>query len=194
VFMGGFTLAAAERICVMSGEGVSTVIDSVSALVDHSLLQRSDGPDAAPRFTMLETIREYALKQLVEVGELERAHERHLADYLERAEAVEPLLATTDERVELDQLGLDHDNLRAALAWAVDHDAAGALRLGGALSEFWHMRGHLTEGRQWLERVLTVADAQANGNAEISGSADSAPPIAARAKALHGAGMLAHAQ
>jgi predicted ATPase/transcriptional regulator with XRE-family HTH domain len=194
VFTGGYTLEAVERICAVPGEEAGAVIDGVSALVDHSLLQRGDGPDGAPRFTMLETIREYALEQLVEVGELERAHERHLSYYLERAEAAEPLLATSDQRVWLDRLELDRDNLRAALAWAVDHDAAGALRLGAALSDFWHVRGHLNEGRQWLERVLTVADAQANGNAEIGVPSDSGPLIAARAKALHGAGMLAHSQ
>jgi predicted ATPase/transcriptional regulator with XRE-family HTH domain len=194
VFVGGCALEAMERIYALPGEGAGTIIDGVSALVDQSLLQRNDGPDGVPRFTMLETIREYALEQLMEDGELERAHERHLAYYLERAEAAEPLLVTPDALAWLDRLEQDHGNLRAALTWAVDHDAVGALRLGGALTDFWHMRGHLSEGRHWLERALTVADAQANSNTEIGKAAGAAPALAARAKALHGAGTLAHCQ
>ncbi|HEU5097935.1 MAG TPA: tetratricopeptide repeat protein [Roseiflexaceae bacterium] len=194
VFVGGCALEAVERICALPGEGVGIIIDGVSALVDQSLLQRNDGPDGLPRFTMLETIREYALEQLMEAGELERAYERHLAYYLERAEAAEPQLQGAEQQTWLDRLEQDHGNLRAALTWAVDHDAVGALRLGGALTDFWHMRSHLSEGRHWLERVLTVADAQANGNAAIGESPGSAPSIATRAKALHGAGTLAHSQ
>src|SRR6266511_3911768 len=104
--------------------------------------------------------------------------EQHLAYYLMFVEAAEPQIFTSDQLVWLDRLDQEHGNLRSALAWAVDHDAAGALRLGAALTDFWHLRGYLSEGRQWLERVLTIADA----------------PIAARIKALHGAGMLAHSQ
>jgi predicted ATPase/transcriptional regulator with XRE-family HTH domain len=194
VFVGGCTLEALERSCTVSGAGVGTVFDGVSALVDQSLLQGSSGPDGTPRFTMLETIREFALEQLAEAGERERAYERHLAYYLEFAETAELLLATTDQQVWLDRLEQDHNNLRAALTWAVEHDAAGALRLCGALADFWGMRGHISEGRHWLERVLTLADAQADHNAVSGEPSGAAPPIAGRAKALHGAGMLAQTQ
>jgi tetratricopeptide (TPR) repeat protein len=153
-------------------------------------------PDGEPRFTMLETIREYALERLAEAGELERTQERHLAYYLALAEAAEPRLCASDQLVWLDRLEQDYDNLRAALAWALDHDPKVALRLGGALTDFWLTRGHHSEGRAWLERALACASASPHGGAKPDHSTGPPPPAStdARAKALHGAGRLAHVQ
>jgi tetratricopeptide (TPR) repeat protein len=207
VFVGGCTLDAIEAVLATEGRGLSdqsatavlnpqsSALDGLAALVDKSLVQREDVSDGRSRFTMLETIREYARERLAEAGELERAQERHLASYLALAEAAEPLLSTSDQRVWLDRLEQDHDNLRAALAWAVDHDPEGALRLSGALADFWRTRGHLSEGRHWIERALAGADARARGGADPDRSTGASPDAdAARAKALHSAGMLAHIQ
>ncbi len=211
VFMGGCTIEAAEFINeerrTMNDEGAESPnssssfivhpssLDLLAALVDKSLLQREDGRDGHSRFTMLETIREYARERLAEAGELERAQQRHLAYELALAEAAEPLLSTSDQRVWLDRLEQDHDDLRTALAWAVDHDPEGALRLSAALADFWLTRGHLSQGRQWIERALASADARAHGGADPNRSAGASPPATAvRAKALHGAGKIAHVQ
>ncbi|HEX9371734.1 MAG TPA: tetratricopeptide repeat protein, partial [Roseiflexaceae bacterium] len=106
-----------------------------------------------------------------------------------------PLLSTSDQQVGLARLEQNHDNLRAALAWAVDHDPEGALRLSAALADFWLTRGHLSQGRQWIERALASADARAHGGADPNRSAGASPPATAvRAKALHGAGKIAHVQ
>ncbi len=177
-FVDGCTLDAIRAACDTADSLEVDVLEGVTALLDKSLLQRTDDADGRSRFRMLETIREYALEKLAEAGELKRVQEHHLAYYLMFVEAAEPQIFTSDQLVWLDRLDQEHGNLRSALAWAVDHDAAGALRLGAALTDFWHLRGYLSEGRQWLERVLTIADT----------------PIAARIKALHGAGMLAHSQ
>jgi predicted ATPase/transcriptional regulator with XRE-family HTH domain len=178
VFVGGCTLDAIEAVLATEGRGrsdqsatavrspQSSALDGLAALIDKSLLQRKDGSDGRSRFTMLETIREYARERLAEAGELERAQERHLAYELALAEAAEPLLSTSDQQVGLARLEQDHDNLRAALDWAVDYDPEGALRLSGALAQFWLTRGHLSEGRQWIERALAGADARARGGAD----------------------------
>jgi predicted ATPase len=194
VFIDGCTLEAVEQVCLAPDSNKLVAIDGITALVDHSVLQRSDGVDGTPRFAMLETLREYALEQLKAAGEVERAQTRHLAYYLARVEEAALQLGTPDEQIWLDRLEHDHDNLRAALAWAVDRDPQCALRLGGALTDFWRMRGHLSEGRQWLERVLTAVGTPSHTSGEPASRSGSVPLSAAYAKALHGAGMLAHTQ
>jgi len=213
VFAGGCTIEAAETVC--GGQGLRiedsgwkkvdrssilaprfSILDRLAALVDKSLLRREEGSDGQSRFTMLETIREYALERLAEAGEVERTQEWHVVYYLALAEATEPRLATSDQLVWLDRLAQDHDNLRAALSWAVDHDPETALRLSGTLTDFWITRGYLSEGRAWLERALAGVGAPACGGAEPGQAAGPLPiaSSAARAKALHGAGMVAHMQ
>ena len=106
---------------------------------------------------MLETIREYAREQLVAEGEaaiLDAAHARYFLAY---AEVAAPHLESGPPRAWLDGLETEHDNLRAALAWSLAApDGALALRLGSALVNFWHLRNHWREGRQWLERCLAA--------------------------------------
>jgi predicted ATPase len=180
VFVGGWTLEAAEAVCTVEGVLGSDVLDGLAALVDQSLVRQEEGMDGAPRFTMLETIREYALERLDESGEVEALQRRH-ADYcLALAEQAEPALLGAEPGVWMERLEAEHDNLRAALRWALDRNRAEtAMRLAGALWHFWGMHGYISEGRSWLEAAL------ARGGAL---------PLALRAKVLLGAGRLACTQ
>jgi predicted ATPase/DNA-binding XRE family transcriptional regulator len=188
VFTGGFTLAAAEAV---GGEGLATphsVLELVAALVDKSLLRRlplseSETRDEEPRFGMLETVREFALELLTMSGEGEAAAARHAAHFLALAEAAEPALLGPEQRRWLDCLETEHDNLRAALTWSLERqEPEPALRLTGALSRFWAARGHLTEGRAWLDRAVSRQDSALG------------PQPSALAKALHGAGAITFRQ
>jgi predicted ATPase/class 3 adenylate cyclase len=178
VFVGGCCLEAAEAVC--GAEEAQATLDLLAKLVDQSLLQQTEILDDEPRFVLLETIREYALEQLAASGEAAALHERHADYFLAFAEHSEPELQSAEQRAWLERLEQEHDNMRAALDWALNTGAAGiALRLSGALARFWWMRNHAAEGRRWL-------------NAALAAGADGMP--AARAKALHMAGMLAHQQ
>ncbi|MGI8856910.1 MAG: ATP-binding protein [Thermomicrobiales bacterium] len=157
VFAGGFTLAAAETVCAPTGAGAPAVLDMVGVLVDHSLVLPERGRE--PRFAFLETVREFALTQLEEHDEGDAAWARHARYYLALAEAAEPALwGGPEQRWWLERLESEHDNLRAALAWATGGgDPALSLRLATALGWFWFIHGHATEGRRWLERALAAA-------------------------------------
>jgi tetratricopeptide (TPR) repeat protein len=159
-------------------------LDVLAALIDQSLLQPREH-DGAGRFAMLQTIREYALERLAERDDAQAVRRRHALYYLALAEQLEPSLAGPAQAAALDQLDQEHDQLRAALGWLLDRGDAGlALRLGGALGEFWLTRGHRSEGRQWLERALAVAAAPGHPQ----------PPDSVLARALLEAGVLAQAQ
>ncbi|MGH2616321.1 MAG: LuxR C-terminal-related transcriptional regulator [Thermomicrobiales bacterium] len=174
VFAGGFTLDAAEHV---AGKAV---LDLVASLVEASLVMPLRGDDEESRFSMLETIREFGLEQLALDDETDEISRRHAAWYLALANQVEPeLYGGRGQRRCLDLLEREHDNLRAALAWLVDSEEADALRLATALLRFWYIRGHLSEGRDWLERVLALADPA---------------PAAPKAKALIGLAVLAWPQ
>lgn len=157
VFAGGFTLEAAAEVA--DPEGVGDAVDLVEILLQQSLIRRvSDGDDG--RFRMLETIREFGVERLDESGEADRIRERHARRFVSLAEEAEPHLTTPDQRRWMDVLSGEHDNLRAALRWAIEGDEGEtALRLGTALWRFWYGRGHLAEGRRWLDAALTLPSA-----------------------------------
>lgn len=179
VFVGGFDLEAVEGIV---GNGESQV-DLVASLVDKSLVRRN-GDDTLVRFTMLETLREFALAELDAAGEREEALARHADWYVALGERMqEHLLREVDSRW-LDRLEADHGNLRNALVWTLvtSNDPASArkgLRLARAIWLFWYYRSNLAEGRWWLERALAAAGEGRD---------------AVRAMALVGLGTLANAQ
>jgi predicted ATPase len=177
VFQGGCTLEAVEA--VSSAEGELDLLEGMASLVDQNLLQQQ-GEDE-PRFAMLETIREYALERLHGAGEDGTIRERHAEYYTTLAETAEPELTGGDQTIWLERLESEHENLRAALAWFREHGEDGGLRLAAALWRFWLTRGHLTEGRGWLEEVVARA-----------GQREASPAL--RAKALNGAGNLTFAQ
>jgi predicted ATPase/DNA-binding SARP family transcriptional activator len=143
VFSGGCTLEAAEHVC-----GIT--LESLGTLVDNNLLRRRDS-----RFAMLETVRHFAVERLEEAGaeELRRRHAEWLTELAETM-ARQTTLAGEDVTVWLDRIQPEHDNIRAALAWALDEAVELALRLASALRLFWEVRGHFSEGGRWLEEGL----------------------------------------
>jgi predicted ATPase/DNA-binding CsgD family transcriptional regulator len=171
VFVGGFTLEAAEAI----GSGAPNpslelvapfdALDGITALIEHSLLRQSAGLGNEPRYQMLETVREYARERLEAQGEADRMRRRHAAIFLDLAVAAEPHLGGPLQAEWLDRLEREHANLRAALTWATQHDQEQALRLSAALRSFWRIRGHLGEGAAALERVLGSGDGGPSGRA-----------------------------
>ncbi|MBC8163506.1 MAG: tetratricopeptide repeat protein, partial [Roseiflexaceae bacterium] len=193
IFMGGWTIATAEDICAdehnrghqfghwlrLPHEHPST-LDTLMTLADHSLIVRMESGEGTSRYMMLETIRVYASARLRMVGEFETIKQRHTAYYLRLAEQIEPELTGLGQVTALTYLEDEHDNLRAALQWAIDHQQAElACRLAAALWRFWLIRGYLSEGRRWLALALVTRQAL---------------PAPVEAKALLAAGRLARQQ
>src|SRR5215211_6500966 len=177
VFTGGWTLESAGAVCDPEELGLDA-LDGLASLVDKSLIRWTEPPGQPSRFSMLETIREFGQEQLEGAGDLELVLRRHAEHFLRLAEEVEPHLTAEDQGAWLDRCDTDHANIRAALRWAIDRGEAGpAQEAAGALWRFWHQRGHLAEGRRWLDETLAMSSGQA--------------PTAARAKALAGAGGIA---
>jgi tetratricopeptide (TPR) repeat protein len=196
VFVGGCTFEAAAAVDRATADlaasfgsslaGQIREIDTlggITSLIDQSLLQRAApviaGPGAVePRFMMLETIREFGLQALEASGAAADARGRHAAWYTALAERAEPaLFGSRDQLRWVALLSAEHDNLRAALAWLLEiGDAAKSQQLAGALPRFWFTRGHISEGRVWIERALALG-------------AETPPAI--RVRALCGLGVLA---
>ena len=181
VFVGGFTFEAAEAVCGDADLGLA-ILDGLESLLAKSLLSRHEGDRGTPRFRMLETVREYALEQASAAAELAEFRRRHAAYFLKLAEMAAFKFASVSAPEWLQRLETDHNNLRAALNWAMEErDPDTALRLSSAVWHFWYARGYLTEGSRWLQEALQMAP-------------DVPRLISARAKALTGAGVLAHYQ
>jgi predicted ATPase/DNA-binding CsgD family transcriptional regulator len=188
VFVGGCTLAAVEEVCKALGNGATNVLEEVASLIDKNLLQQVEDVNGEPRLVMLETIREYGLECLAaieeagEAGGAEATRLAHANYYLKLAEETEQKLRSAQQVIWLERLEREHDNLRTALRWLLEREEVEmALRLGGAMCQFWAMRGHLSEGRQSLEGIL-------------SGSNLETVSMWVRAKALNGAGVMAYTQ
>jgi predicted ATPase/transcriptional regulator with XRE-family HTH domain len=174
VFNGGCTLEAAEAVC---DRGLG-LIDELLSLVDQSLVHQTRSEADDRRFGMLETIREFAAERLLADEESKSTRRSHAAYFLGLAEEAESHFTDQDQAVWMDQLEVEHDNLRTALGWCLESDeSAQAVRLAGSLWQFWYTRGYFREGRRWLESAL---------------SADSGSASAAHAKALNGVGVLRH--
>jgi predicted ATPase/class 3 adenylate cyclase len=154
VFVRGASLEQLESVCGPSNELGTDVIDGLEALVEQNLV-RSLQDLAEPRFFMLHVIREFALERLAESPEADGIHRRHADSFLGLAETAAPHLTGTDQKTWLDQLDLEEDNLRAALAYFIDTENAPlASRMLTACWRFWQMRGHLSEARVRAEAVL----------------------------------------
>ncbi len=180
VFAGGWTLEDAEAVCVGEGVEATDVLNLLTHLVDKSLVVAEER-DGTGRYRLLETVRQYSRDRLLESREAAEVRRQHRDWYLAMAERAEPELQGPQQRVWLDRLETEHDNLRAALEWSSTEDEGtdAGLRLAGALRRFWLMHGHWSEGRGWLERAL------ARG---------SAAPSSALLKALHGVTMFVRSQ
>jgi predicted ATPase/class 3 adenylate cyclase len=155
IFAGGFSLEAAEAVANPGAE--LNVLDGLDRLSEHSLLRPVAGAEGEPRFTMLETIREYGLEQLAQSGEEEATRRAHTEFFLTLVEEAESKLTSPEQLVWLERLEAEHDNLLAALNWALVSDAQKALQLAVGLAWFWYFRGYLREGRAWLERILAAS-------------------------------------
>jgi tetratricopeptide (TPR) repeat protein len=155
VFAGGCTLEAAEAVCNPDGNLDLDILDGLQALLDQSLLQQVERLAGEARFTMLETIREYALERLIETGESEALRGEHTTFFRMLAEEAAPKLTGAEQAAWMERLEVEHDNLRAALQWSLEgEDPVLGLRLAGALWYFWIVRGYLSEGQAWLEQAL----------------------------------------
>ena len=175
VFVGGCTLEAAEAVCGRVGGRQAEVLAGLASLVDHSLVRQQESVEGEPRFTMLETLREYALERLEMSGQEDVLRCRHAEYYLELAEAAEPALRSARQVAWGARLEREHDNLRAALRWFISRgDADQGLRMGGALWRFWGYCGHILDGRDILAELLALPGGGAGP----------------RARALLGAGSL----
>jgi predicted ATPase len=188
VFVGGCTEAAVAAICgdrqagrAACADPQPAILDMLLSLVDKSLLKCELGADETPRYMMLETIREYARQKLEAAGQAGIVRERHAAYYLELALAAEPELTGAHQEGWFARLEQEYNNLWAALEWYAAEDATTGLRLACSLRQFWHGRGHLHEGRSWLERMLALEHSQ-----DI--------PDSVRARALCVGGFLAYQQ
>jgi tetratricopeptide (TPR) repeat protein len=161
VFVGGCTLEAAEAVCNTSRDLGIDLFEGLSSLVDKNLVQPVERAEAGPRFSMLETIREYALERLTDSGEQSATRRAHAAYCLILAEEGNPELSSTDRARWLAQCDVEIDNFRFALDFLFQSlDLDWGLRLCVALFRFWDTREHLSEGRTRLETVLGLAGAE----------------------------------
>jgi predicted ATPase/transcriptional regulator with XRE-family HTH domain len=178
VFAGGCTLDAIERVAhtqtIETKEDADIVrdrwgeprvpdahtLDLVTSLVSKSLL-RSEKAEGGMRFAMLYVIKEYVKERLAESGEEESTKHLHVHYFLDLAEKAEPYLTSGERGPWLERLDKEQYNLRAALEWCLspEGDAHAGLRMAGALGWYWYFRGHLGEGRNWLEQALSTARA-----------------------------------
>jgi predicted ATPase/DNA-binding SARP family transcriptional activator/DNA-binding CsgD family transcriptional regulator/Tfp pilus assembly protein PilF len=180
VFVGGWTLEAAEKVGAGGDIDDEDVLQLLSRLVDKSLVVIEQSGEGTLRYRMLEPVRQYGRERLVERSEAEAVERRHADFFLALAEEVEPELVGERQGDRLRQLEAERDNLRAVLSRALEKEEAElALRLGGALWRFWLRRGYWSEGRDWLHKALATGG-------------EVAPTV--RAKALSGAGWLAEVQ
>jgi len=158
VFQGGRTIEAVEAVCAHDLQ--IDVLDGLASLLNKNLLRQEHGLEGEPRFTMLETIHEYALERLREGGEAEDMHRQHAEYFTALAERAEPFMRGGREQMRwLRRLDADHDNLRTMYRWSMDGDAVElGLRLVGTLGYFWWRQGHYSEGQRWSADALEVIE------------------------------------
>jgi len=154
-FVGGHTLEAAETVCSRPGLDVLT---SLAGLVDASLVIRSES-DGETRFTMLQTVREYALSLLRATAHPEDLYARHALYYMELAQRVQPGLRGPNRRTAVVALDRERDNFTAAVNRSIESgDPTTAVRLGWALWIYLWIRGHLDDGRRWMQAAIEFED------------------------------------
>jgi predicted ATPase/DNA-binding SARP family transcriptional activator len=190
VFAGGWTLEAAEEISADQGVNKTEVLNLLSQLVNKSILLVERSTDTGLRYRILETIRQYAVDKLVETGESERLHTRHLAYFVVFAERIEDGLRGPELVGRLNRLEAELNNLRLALEWGLQTDVLSELRLASALMWFWHIHSnHRNEGIDWLQQGLE-AEAASRNRQENEGEVQlDANRAFVRAKALSAFGL-----
>ena len=155
VFVGGFTFQGAEA--VGCHDGSPDVLAGVERLCEQNLLRQEDGPGGEPRFAMLETVREFGLEQLAASNEEAATRDAHAGYFLALVTGARASFEGPGRSAARDRVEREHDNLRAALAWALaSSDAETAQRLGAELARFWVALGYFPEGRDWLEQAVAL--------------------------------------
>jgi predicted ATPase/DNA-binding winged helix-turn-helix (wHTH) protein len=155
VFVGGGTVEATEAVCNTGLDLGMNVFEGLTSLHDKNLIQRIDQNESEPRFTMLETIREYALERMTLNGEGPSTRRSHAAYCMVLAEEGNPELDPISRTEWLARCDAEIDNFRTALGWLLEnHELDWAIRLSMALFRFWDMREHFIEGRTHLEALL----------------------------------------
>ena len=169
VFVGGWTLEAAESVCADESSpgavGGEDVLNLLEQLINKSLVITED-EFRESRFRMLETMRQYASEKLVESSESDTFHNKHLTFFMELAETAEPHLRRAEQLEWLSLLDSEQENVRAALDWSLDVSSSiPGLRLASALGPFWEVRDHFYEGIKWLESLLQKEETPESSNA-----------------------------
>src|SRR3990172_6241102 len=178
LFTAGFTFSTAESACAWGEIQREDVLDLLSSLVSKSLVVAETLQGSEARYRLLETIRQYAQEKLRASGDWVSAHEHYLACFLRLTEEVAPKLREQYQQLWFDWLETENDNIRAALAWALEQGRIEAgMRIGTALYSFWQTRAYIREGYAWYERFLSQADDRV--------------PLAVRANALTYSSFLA---
>ncbi|MDX1469410.1 MAG: adenylate/guanylate cyclase domain-containing protein [Acidimicrobiia bacterium] len=158
VFMGGFTLEAAEAVCGVEPLDSYAVFDHVGHLVDKSLVQAEEREDT-PRYRMLETLRQYARQRLSESDEVEAMRRRHAEYFRDLVEEAEPNLRGADEAYWFGRLDDDLDNIRQAMTWALEAgESLLAQAMAGALYRYFMYRYRDVEGREWADKSVAASD------------------------------------
>jgi predicted ATPase len=152
----GCTIEAVEAVCDADAKLSLIVFEQLASLVDKNLIVREETGNGEPYFRMLETIREYAREKLEASGEAKTIQQRHFTYFVKLAEMAEAQRRGPEEGLWLQRFEIEHDNLRAALNYGLEREEAEAtLRLAATLEWFWSLRGYLSEGSKWMDRVLT---------------------------------------
>jgi predicted ATPase/class 3 adenylate cyclase len=183
VFVGGWMLEAAEAVCSGDGLEQEEVLDLLTQLVDKSLVLVEEQPQqAAVRYRLLETVRQYAGEKLLAAGEAEAVRDRHLTWFLALVEEAQSRFGSMEQYAWAQRLAPEYDNLLTALEWSrvQARESELELRLAGAMLGLWLVKGHLSAGRAALERALARSDPTVRTRA--------------RARALSAAGGLAGMQ
>ena len=161
VFVAGAMLEQLEAVCGPAGEIGGEVLDRLAELLDNSLTRQLEAA-GEPRFRMLVTIRDFAMEKLDASDEAHAIRQRHLAAYLALAEQAGSHVQGNEQRRWLDLLEIEHDNMRAALEFAIGSaQVDDSSRLVFSLWRFWQVRGYLREGLAWAQRVLALAPSDA---------------------------------
>jgi predicted ATPase/class 3 adenylate cyclase len=159
VFVGTFSLEAAEAVCNVQGDLQLEVLDGVMSLAGKSLLRQVENDSAETRFGMLETIREYALEKLSESGELEELRRQHALFFVDKIKEEVPELYAPKLPATLLRLRSEYDNVTATLDWIREHgELEMVVQIGDALPSFWSLRNSMTEPRNWLQSMLVLTE------------------------------------
>jgi predicted ATPase/TolB-like protein/Tfp pilus assembly protein PilF len=177
VFASSFSVEAAEAVYDSDGQGHGAIVlDTITSLLDKSLVRKLDGQGGEHRFGMLEVVREYAADALEAANEHEAAKRAHAEYFVSLGERAEPFLQAAQSAEWLDRMEDEHDNLRVAMQWSLSNDPTMAIRLAVAVRNFWLLHSHLSEGYRWLKAAL-----------ESGGD----PPPQLRFKLMNGLGLAA---